>query len=111
MQHAACRCTKMRPRLSKLHGISLRRGLHTVSSSAKVCRSSRARDKRHTFGTLHVGAGTPLKVVSDLMGHATSQQTANTYMHGDVAVTADWMQRFEQSLAPTGEGALAAAVN
>ena len=66
---------------------------------------------RHTFGTLHVRAGTPLKVVSDLMGHATIQQTANTYMHGDATVTADWMQRFEQSLAPAGQGAPVPAVN
>ena len=53
---------------------------------------------RHTFATLHVAAGTPLKVVSDVLGHATIQQTANTYMHGDQAVTADWMQRFEAQL-------------
>ena len=53
---------------------------------------------RHTFATLHVAAGTPLKVVSDVLGHATIQQPANTYMHGDQAVTVDWMQRFEQQL-------------
>ena len=53
---------------------------------------------RHTFASLHVAAGTPLKVVSDLLGHATIQQTADTYMHGDQAVTADWMQRFERAL-------------
>jgi integrase len=47
---------------------------------------------------LHVAAGTPLKVVSDVLGHSTIQQTANTYMHGDQAVTADWMQRFERAL-------------
>ena len=53
---------------------------------------------RHTYATLHVAAGTPLKVVSDVLGHATIQQTANTYMHGDQAVTADWMQRYEAAL-------------
>lgn len=53
---------------------------------------------RHTFATLHVAAGTPLKVVSDVLGHATIQQTANTYMHGDQAVTADWMARYEAAL-------------
>ena len=53
---------------------------------------------RHTFATLHVAAGTPLKVVSDVLGHATIQQTANTYMHGDQAVTSDWMQRYEAAL-------------
>ena len=53
---------------------------------------------RHTFATLHVAAGTPLKVVSDLLGHANIQQTANTYMHGDQAVTAEWMQRYEKQI-------------
>jgi integrase len=57
---------------------------------------------RHTFATLHVAAGTPLKVVSDVLGHATIQQTANTYMHGDQAVTADWMQRYEAALETAG---------
>ena len=36
--------------------------------------------------------------MSDVLGHATIQQTANTYMHGDQAVTADWMQKFEQAI-------------
>ena len=54
---------------------------------------------RHTFATLHVAAGTPLKVVSEVLGHATIQQTANTYMHGDQAVTADWMAKYERHLA------------
>jgi hypothetical protein len=45
-----------------------------------------------------VAAGTHVKLVSDLLGHATIQQTANTYMHGDQAVTAEWMQRFEDAL-------------
>ena len=53
---------------------------------------------RHTFATLHVAAGTPLKVVSELLGHANIQQTANTYMHADPAVTSTWMERFEQHL-------------
>ena len=54
---------------------------------------------RHTFATLHVAAGTPLKVVSDLLGHANIQQTANTYMHADPSVTSSWMERFERKLA------------
>jgi integrase len=53
---------------------------------------------RHTFATLHVAAGTPIKVVSDVLGHSSIQQTANTYMHGDMTVTVNWMLRFEESL-------------
>jgi hypothetical protein len=36
--------------------------------------------------------------VSDVLGHANIQQTANTYMHSDQTVTAEWMQRFEQEI-------------
>lgn len=87
------------------------RDLRRTLKAAKITKPVTLCNFRHTFGTLHVRAGTPLKVVSDLMGHATIQQTANTYMHGDASVTADWMQRFERSLTPTGEGSPAAAVN
>ncbi len=69
-----------------------------MNSTSKVCRCSRARGERHTFATFDVQAATPLEVVWDVLGHATIQQTANTYMHGDQAVTVDWMQRFEQQL-------------
>jgi integrase len=58
---------------------------------------------RHTFATLHVAAGTPLKVVSELLGHASIQQTANTYMHADPSITSTWMERFERTLAVAAE--------
>jgi len=74
------------------------RDFERVLAAAGVTRSVTLYSLRHSFATLHVAAGTPLKVVSDLLGHANIQQTANTYMHGDQAVTADWMRRFEQQL-------------
>lgn len=45
---------------------------------------------RHTFATLHLASGTPLKVVSSWLGHSTIQQTANTYMHVSTDVSEDW---------------------
>ncbi|MDZ7706954.1 MAG: hypothetical protein U5J97_03470 [Trueperaceae bacterium] len=42
--------------------------------------------------------GTSLKKVSDLLGHANIQQTANTYMHDDPSVTVEWMERYERML-------------
>ena len=75
------------------------RDLDRTLKQAKITKPITLYSLRHTFATLHVAAGTPLKVVSDVLGHATIQQTANTYMHGDQAVTVDWMQRFEESLA------------
>jgi integrase len=71
------------------------RDLDTTLLRAGIAKPVTLYGLRHTFATLHVAAGTPLKVVSDVLGHANIQQTANTYMHGDQAVTADWMQRFE----------------
>ena len=79
--------------------------------AARITKKISLYSLRHTFATLHVAAGTPLKVVSDLLGHATIQQTANTYMHGDQAVTVDWMQRFEQQLDRATPAAARAPVN
>ena len=72
--------------------------LERVLKGARITKTVTLYGLRHTFATLHVAAGTPLKVVSDVLGHATIHQTANTYMHGDQAVTADWMQRYEASI-------------
>ena len=74
------------------------RELKRVVEAAGISKRISPYSLRHTFATLHVAAGTPLKVVSLLLGHATIQQTADTYMHGDDAVTADWMDRYEAHL-------------
>ena len=52
----------------------------------KACRrvglpELRAYDARHTAATLLLEAGVPLKVVSEILGHATTAQTADTYSH------------------------------
>jgi len=41
----------------------------------------RLHDLRHTAATLMLGAGAPLKVVSDALGHSTIAITADTYAH------------------------------
>jgi integrase len=41
----------------------------------------RFHDLRHTYASLLLGAGVPLKVVSDALGHSTIALTADTYAH------------------------------
>lgn len=67
-------------------------------AAAGIAGSVSLYDLRHTFGSLHVRAGTPLKVVSEVMGHASIQQTANIYQHLSVDVTEEWMRRYEDAL-------------
>ena len=74
------------------------RDFERVLKVAGIAQPATLYSLRHTFAMLHVAAGTPIKVVSDVLGHANIQQTANTYMHGDQAVTADWMERFERAI-------------
>ena len=74
------------------------RDLDRVAEAAGIAGPVTLQTMRHTFATLNVAAGTPLKVVSDVLGHSNIQVTANTYMHGDQAVTVDWMQRYEAQI-------------
>jgi integrase len=41
----------------------------------------RIHDLRHTFATLAIGAGIPIKVVSESLGHADIATTLRTYAH------------------------------
>lgn len=41
----------------------------------------RLHDLRHTWATLALAAGVPLKVVSERLGHATTAITADVYSH------------------------------
>lgn len=66
---------------------------------------------RHTFATLHLQSGTPLKVVSDWLGHATIQKTANTYMHLSNDASMDWAERHTEWLRREVEATRARAVN
>lgn len=46
----------------------------------------RLHDLRHTHATLGLGAGVPIKVMSDRLGHATTSFTMDIYMHAIPAV-------------------------
>ena len=49
----------------------------------------RLHDLRHTHATLGLGAGVPIKVMSDRLGHATTSFTMDVYMHAIPAVEDD----------------------
>lgn len=56
----------------------------------------RPHDLRHTYGSLLMSQGVPLKTISELMGHASIEVTANIYLHsleGQVLDTADALTR------------------
>lgn len=51
--------------------------------------SIRLHDLRHTHATSGLAAGVPLKVMSERLGHATTQITADLYQHVTPGMGAD----------------------
>lgn len=45
------------------------------------CPDIRFHDLRHTYATLALANGVPIRVVSDTMGHSRSSVTIDTYAH------------------------------
>ena len=64
---------------------------------------------RHTFATVALSAGVPIKIVSEWLGHTTIQQTADTYGHVDSGISGDWMERLGRGLETTMDAAPAMA--
>lgn len=83
------------------------RELQRVVKAAGITGSITLYTFRHTFATLHLASGTPIKVVSAWLGHSTIQQTANTYMHVSADVADDYAERhltWLANAAAVGEG-------
>jgi integrase len=49
----------------------------------------RLHDLRHTWATLALQAGVPVKIVSEILGHASVTITYDTYSHVSPAMQAD----------------------
>lgn len=81
-----------------------KRDLARVAAAAGIDGSFTLYSFRHTFATLHLASLTPTKVVSDWLGHASIQQTADTYQHLSGDVSADYADRFVAWLAAEAEG-------
>lgn len=88
-----------------------RRELERVLTKAKITGGLTLYSFRHTFATLHLQSGTPLKVVSEWLGHSTIQQTANTYQHLSAEVAEDWAARHVAFLESASREAAQLAVN
>lgn len=88
-----------------------RRELERVLAKAQVGAGFTLYGFRHTFATLHLQSGTPLKVVSEWLGHSTIQQTANTYQHLSAEVAEDWAARHVAFLETASLQASGQAIN
>lgn len=90
-----------------------RRELQRVLDAAGVVGSFTLYNFRHTFATLHLTArpATPLKVVSEWLGHSTIQQTANTYQHVSEELSGDYAERHTAWLEQAERTVLEAPVN
>ena len=51
------------------------------------------RDLRHTYSTLHFGLGSHVRVAQDLLGHARSDMTLDTYTSSVPAATREAVRR------------------
>lgn len=85
---------------------------------ATAARSFRFHDLRHTFATLSLLAGIPMKAVSEQLGHATLAMTADTYTHvlpvmmSDAAIALDaYFLRVTSTAIPTAIAANAAVAD
>jgi len=88
-----------------------KRELERVAAAAGITDALTLYCFRHTFATLHLASGTPLKVVSEWLGHSTIQQTANTYMHVSNDVADDYAERHVAWLASAGNDSKGTAPN
>lgn len=53
---------------------------------------------RHTAATLHLRAGTALKVVSEMLGHRSIVTTANVYQHVDQTAMREAAERLDRAI-------------
>lgn len=63
-----------------LHPTTFSRGFDELAACAQL-RRIRLHDLRHTFATLALQAAVPVKIVSEILGHASVTLTYDTYSH------------------------------
>jgi len=72
-----------------LHGRNVRERYFKPLSKAAKLPKIRFHDLRHSYASLALAAGTPLKVVSETLGHATPEFTARVYQHVNATMQKD----------------------
>jgi len=87
------------------------RELDRVTAAAGITKRVTLYTFRHTFATLHLASGTPLKIVSGWLGHSSIRQTADTYQHASEDVHVDYAQRHTAWLAAASKKREGASVN
>lgn len=60
---------------------------------------------RHTYASIALAAGTPLKVVSETLGHASPEFTARVYQHVTATMQKDAAQMMDDVLRGAVRGA------
>lgn len=84
-------------------GAPLHRNTITKQFQARVRAAGigrlRLHDLRHTYGSLLMSQGVPLKTISELMGHASIEITADIYLHSLDVQVRDTARSVERALA------------
>jgi integrase len=83
------------PKGGPVHRNTIVKQFHAVRKRAELP-YYRPHDLRHTYGSLLMSQGVPLKTISELLGHASIEVTADVYLHsmeGQVLDTAKAIDR------------------
>jgi integrase len=87
-------------------GAPLHRNTITKQFHARVTRAGighlRPHDLRHTYGSLLMSQGVPLKIISELMGHGSIEVTADIYLHSLDVQVRDTARSVEKALVSSG---------
>jgi integrase len=94
------------------NGAPLHRSTMTLQFHARTraagLRHFRPHDLRHTYGSLLMSQGVPLKTISELLGHASIEVTADVYLHSLDVQVRDTAHSVERALAsPVSQAASA----
>jgi integrase len=86
-----------------LHRNTITKQFHSKLKAAGL-RHLRLHDLRHTYGSLLMSQGVPLKTIAELMGHASIEVTADIYLHSLDVEVRETARSLEKALASPANG-------